>query len=1130
MAKPLNYSGISSHQGLQKKAAFFSEDFESVTPPALPAGWTTSTLGTDGGFFTGDYQDANAGTYWPVADHTQFVMTNDDVCNCDKSADYLELPQLDFTGQSGFSLAFEYVDDRSYGGNPSTVELNINGAGWNVLYTLPQTTLSWDYVNIPLTVADNQPDVRIRFHYDDASEWATGLAIDDVVIDIPPDNDLAIKTIYYDTLGAPLNIPDSMSTLYYYQIPLKQAMADSIFFSCNVFNKGAATQSNTRLFVDITGAETYIDSSSAISLAPAATDALMIAAPYTPSVLGTHNVAFEVLSDSTDAFPDDNIRSDYFEVTNSIYARDDGIFAQIAVWWYGTGVNYEIGNMFEIFTIDTAYSISYYNKTNVSSNIGVPGNIISLNLYDETGFGTFTPIASNQYYVISPLDTNTWITLPIPPTELVPGQYIVMLETISGDQVFVTSQTAPPLTVFIDPDNSNTTWYYADKIPWIRLNFSLYTSFLPNMVKGTVFNDLNSDCTADSAESGLLWWMVRADPGPYYAFTDYSGNYRLYLDSGNYTISLIDNELLWNQVCPLSPSTYSVNLTDGDTINNINFGIQADYYCPDMSVDISTWAVRPCFSSTYSVNYCNNGTMVAINATIDVELDGNMSYTGGTGNLISQNGNILTFDIGTVNSGQCGTFHFFIDVTCDMSLVGSTMCVEAHIYPDSICTPPDSAWDHSSVSVVGKCVGDSLACFTIYNTGDPGTGDMQGTSEYRIYENNMLVYSGTFQLNGGDSTVICWPANSNTIRLEADQRPGHPGNSHPQDNVELCGVPTFVTWQITVVPEDDEDDFIEIDCNVVTGSYDPNDKQVKPEGLTEQYRYIDSTDVLEYLIRFQNTGTDTAFNVVIWDTLSEYLDITTINTGSSSHPYSFDIYGNDIIQFTFNSILLPDSNVNEPQSHGFVKFKIHQQPGNTKGTVIENKAGIVFDFNEPVITNTVFNTIGNIDSVTCYIEASFSYQGADLTVNFTSASSNADSYSWDFGDGSTSIEQNPAYTYSDTGTYTVTLTVSNSCGSDTYNQTVTVQSTGIYHTGYSGYQISVFPNPFNSSATIIITGRNVKESLSFELYNIIGERVKVISITGNKFVVRRENLPEGMYLYKITSFDELISVGKLVVD
>jgi hypothetical protein len=80
--------------------------------------------------------------------------------------------------------------------------------------------------------------------------------------------------------------------------------------------------------------------------------------------------------------------------------------------------------------------------------------------------------------------------------------------------------------------------------------------------------------------------------------------------------------------------------------------------------------------------------------------------------------------------------------------------------------------------------------------------------------------------------------------------------------------------------------------------------------------------------------------------------------GAASHPYRFELSESGLVQFTFDDIMLPDSNVNEPASHGFVSFKISQRAGLPIGALIENSAAIVFDFNEPVITNTTFHTIG----------------------------------------------------------------------------------------------------------------------------------------------------------------------------
>lgn len=150
---------------------------------------------------------------------------------------------------------------------------------------------------------------------------------------------------------------------------------------------------------------------------------------------------------------------------------------------------------------------------------------------------------------------------------------------------------------------------------------------------------------------------------------------------------------------------------------------------------------------------------------------------------------------------------------------------------------------------------------------------------------------------------------------------------------------------------------------LIFGSYDPNDKQVIPEaGFTTQQ--IQAQEYLEYIIRFQNTGNDTAFVVQIEDTISSFLDLSTFEVISSSHPHIVQLSGNNILKFIFNNILLPDSNINEPASHGFIRYRIKVLPGTTAGNLIENTAYIYFDLNDPIITNTVSTIISTTSSVT----------------------------------------------------------------------------------------------------------------------------------------------------------------------
>jgi len=133
---------------------------------------------------------------------------------------------------------------------------------------------------------------------------------------------------------------------------------------------------------------------------------------------------------------------------------------------------------------------------------------------------------------------------------------------------------------------------------------------------------------------------------------------------------------------------------------------------------------------------------------------------------------------------------------------------------------------------------------------------------------------------------------------------------------------------------------------------DPNDKIVQRQLLPTDY--VAAENELLYTIRFQNTGNDTAYQVVIRDQLDATLDWQTFTPLGSSHPYRVALDGTSgEAVFTFEDIFLPDSNINEQASHGFVQFSILPKPGHSPGTVLPNSVGIYFDANPPVLTNTV---------------------------------------------------------------------------------------------------------------------------------------------------------------------------------
>jgi uncharacterized repeat protein (TIGR01451 family) len=141
------------------------------------------------------------------------------------------------------------------------------------------------------------------------------------------------------------------------------------------------------------------------------------------------------------------------------------------------------------------------------------------------------------------------------------------------------------------------------------------------------------------------------------------------------------------------------------------------------------------------------------------------------------------------------------------------------------------------------------------------------------------------------------------------------------------------------------------------GSYDPNDKSVDFSNVL-----LDSAKTgkqfLEYTIRFQNTGTDTAFQIRVVDTLSSKLDLNSFELMSSSHPCQVSSKGQQL-EFYFPNILLPDSNRNENASHGYVKFRIKPVTSVGLSDVINNTASIYFDYNLPVRTNAASTSFRN---------------------------------------------------------------------------------------------------------------------------------------------------------------------------
>lgn len=474
---------------------------------------------------------------------------------------------------------------------------------------------------------------------------------------------------------------------------------------------------------------------------------------------------------------------------------------------------------------------------------------------------------------------------------------------------------------------------------------------------GTVFYDQNSDClysNSDDEQAGVVVQAVDNNGLAWYGTTDANGHYTINVPNGTYTVS---SQLNYNNpyTTPCTgPATVVVNGV-GQPVTT-NFGYTIHTLCPYMTVAIEANILRRGIDSSaiYTVHYCNDGTADATNVSVEVLLDQHYVFQGSTLPIASQQGNTYTFNLGTVAQGVCQDFYLYGYIDTN-AVLGQIHCAEAQIYPDSICI----GITHPIIQTSTICQGPDTLLFLIQNLGS----NMLMPQQYNVFEDHLMLRQGTFILDSLETdTIVVGTQNGSLYRIEAQQSIGARVDlsldafawtftSSCQGNITA----TNNAWISNFYTSDGQPSR-SVSCRPNQGSSDPNDKTGYPLGYGTDH-YILPDLPLTYKIRFQNTGTDTAFRVLILDTLSAHLDVTTLQLQTSSHPMTWRLYGNNVLEVLYDPIALPDSNVNEPASHGFVTFQIDPLPNLPLPTVVENTAAIYFDGNAPIITNTTSHTI-----------------------------------------------------------------------------------------------------------------------------------------------------------------------------
>lgn len=259
---------------------------------------------------------------------------------------------------------------------------------------------------------------------------------------------------------------------------------------------------------------------------------------------------------------------------------------------------------------------------------------------------------------------------------------------------------------------------------------------------------------------------------------------------------------------------------------------------------------------------------------------------------------------------------------------------------------------------------------------------------------------------------------------------------------------------------------------IVLCGYDPNKKSVDPYNA-DGYTNLDQ-DELIFTIQFQNTGNSIAEDVEIRDTISEYLDITSVEyiTGSHDEFLEFSRIGERVLRFSLENINLPDSASNFEGSQGFCMFRVNIKEGVEEGTLIENTADIYFDYNPAIVTNTTTNILypdfdndGFVNLEDCDDE------NPDINPDAVEIPNNGIDEDCDGMDLITNVEDANLWT------------------------------------------MVVSPNPSNDIFNVTLKGNR---QLEYSIYDVMGRVVKIGTIAKDKMIINLEEEPDGVYIFLVS--------------
>ncbi|MEO0733900.1 MAG: hypothetical protein AAFZ52_13770, partial [Bacteroidota bacterium] len=439
----------------------------------------------------------------------------------------------------------------------------------------------------------------------------------------------------------------------------------------------------------------------------------------------------------------------------------------------------------------------------------------------------------------------------------------------------------------------------------------------PNQVEGRLI--VGDDSCQDTGTDQLLtnWWL-RAEPltpgkDTLYTFTNADGTFQMAIDTGEYLLRPIPINAYW-KACP--PQAFTVAGTM-DTIR-LNPTVRAEHDCALLTVAIASGhPADPCTETDYRLSYENRGTQPSEPSLLRVVLDSFYVPFQSVPTWDERIGDTLFYNLPAVPVGASGRIVVEGRFRCEEAIPGQTHCTEVHVFPDSLCTPPNLNWDGSSLEVEGECLVDSVR-FRLRNN---SPFDMGQPRRYVIFEDVVLHLGGDVQLPAFGEEIITLPATGKTYHLQAEQSSGHPLTTTVAATIEACGEVAPGEYSLGIFgqyPRDDGNPFRSEDCrtNLIAvpdgiREYGERPKDgmgdspvqlfVSPRGLGADH-LIDKGTTLTFLVGFENTRLDTLPRIVFRDTLPPGLDLTGLRPGPAFAPYDFSVSPYGVVEFAFREV------------------------------------------------------------------------------------------------------------------------------------------------------------------------------------------------------------------------------------